>query len=54
MWKDGYITATDFARLIRISRPTLYKYVQEFETGTKYHKNGGDAPKTNLLPHTLF
>jgi len=27
MWEDGDITATDFARLIGVSRPTLYKYV---------------------------
>jgi DNA invertase Pin-like site-specific DNA recombinase len=31
MWKDGEITATDFARLIGVSRPTLYKYIQEFD-----------------------
>jgi len=28
MWKDGDITATDFARLIGVSRPTLYKYIE--------------------------
>ena len=33
MWKDGDITATDFARLIEVSRPTLYKYIQEHEAG---------------------
>ena len=32
MWKDGDITVTDFARLIGVSRPTLYKYIQVFET----------------------
>jgi DNA invertase Pin-like site-specific DNA recombinase len=31
MCKDGEITVTDFARLIGVSRPTLYKYVQEFD-----------------------
>jgi DNA invertase Pin-like site-specific DNA recombinase len=31
MWKEGDITATDFARLIGVSRPTLYKYVREYE-----------------------
>ena len=34
MWKDGDITATDFARLIGVSRPTLYKYIQESKTTT--------------------
>ncbi len=29
MWKDGDITATDFARLIGVSRPTLYNYIKE-------------------------
>jgi len=29
MWKDGDITATDFARLIGVSRPTLYNYIRE-------------------------
>jgi len=33
MWKAGDITATDFARLIEVSRPTLYKYIQEHEAG---------------------
>jgi len=28
MWKDGDITATDFARLIGVSRPTLYNYIR--------------------------
>ncbi len=31
MWKDGEITATDFARLIGVSRPTLYRYIKEWE-----------------------
>ncbi len=31
MWKEGGITATDFARLIGVSRPTLYKYIREHE-----------------------
>ena len=29
MWVDGDITATDFARLIGVSRPTLYNYIRE-------------------------
>ena len=29
MWKDGDITATDFARLIGVGRPTLYNYIRE-------------------------
>ena len=33
MWKDGDVTATDFARLIGVSRPTLYQYIREHETG---------------------
>ena len=28
MWTDGDITATDFARLIGVSRPTLYNYIR--------------------------
>ncbi len=34
MWKDGEITATDFARLIDVSRPTLYIYIKEHEEKT--------------------
>jgi DNA invertase Pin-like site-specific DNA recombinase len=30
MWKDGDITVTDFAKLIGVSRPTLYQYIKEF------------------------
>ncbi len=26
MWKDGGITVTDFAKVVGVSRPTLYKY----------------------------
>ena len=33
MWKNGDITATDFARLIGVSRPTLYKYINVHEVG---------------------
>ncbi len=33
MWKDGDITATNFARLIRVSRPPLYCYIKEQEAG---------------------
>ena len=32
MWKDGDITATDFARLIGVSRPTLYQYIKVHES----------------------
>jgi len=35
MWKDGDITATDFARLIGVSRPTLYQYIRENEAEAK-------------------
>ncbi len=35
MWKDGDITATDFARLIGVSRPTLYQYIREHEAEAK-------------------
>ena len=31
MWEDGDITVTDFARLIGVSRPTLYKYIQKYK-----------------------
>ena len=31
MWKDGDITASDFAKLIGFSRPTLYKFIKEYE-----------------------
>ena len=30
MWKVGEITASDFARLIGVSRPTLYQYIKEY------------------------
>ncbi len=32
MWKSSEIKATDFARLIGVSRPTLYKYIEIHET----------------------
>ena len=35
IWKDGDITATDFAKLIGVSRPTLYQYIRENEAETK-------------------
>jgi len=35
IWKDGDITATDFARLIGVSRPTLYQYIRENEAEAK-------------------
>ncbi|MFO8191212.1 MAG: hypothetical protein R6U08_00285 [Bacillota bacterium] len=33
MWKGSEITATDFAWLIGVSRPTLYQYIREHEAG---------------------
>jgi len=35
MWKDGDITATDFARLVGVSRPTLYKYLEVIQNEKK-------------------
>ena len=34
MWKDGEITATDFAKLVEVSRPTLYKYINVHKEDT--------------------
>jgi DNA invertase Pin-like site-specific DNA recombinase len=31
MWKKGAITATDYAKLVGVSRPTLYQYIRESE-----------------------
>ncbi len=31
MWKNEEITGVEFARLLDVSRPTLYRYVREFE-----------------------
>jgi DNA invertase Pin-like site-specific DNA recombinase len=31
MWKEKDITATDFARLLGVSRPTIYSYIKEQE-----------------------
>ena len=31
MWKSEEISGVEFARLLDISRPTLYRYVREFE-----------------------
>ena len=31
MWNGGEITATGFARLLEVSRPTLYLYIKEYE-----------------------
>ncbi len=28
LWKNGELTATDFAKIMDISRPTLYKYIE--------------------------
>ena len=30
-WKDGQITATEFAKLLDVSRPTLYRYIKLHE-----------------------
>jgi len=30
-WKDGEITATEFAKLLDVSRPTLYRYIKQYE-----------------------
>ena len=35
MWKVGDITTTDFARLIGVSRPTLYKYLEVIKNENK-------------------
>ncbi len=31
MWKAGEITATDFAKLLEVSRSALYRYIKEHE-----------------------
>jgi len=31
LWKRGEITATDFAKIVDVSRPTLYNYIKEFQ-----------------------
>jgi len=31
MWKGGEITATDFAKLVEVSRPTLYSYIRDYK-----------------------
>jgi DNA invertase Pin-like site-specific DNA recombinase len=33
MWKKGAITATDFAKLVNVSRPTLYTYIENIKLG---------------------
>jgi len=33
MWKNDEITGVEFARLLNVSRPTLYRYIKEFESG---------------------
>jgi DNA invertase Pin-like site-specific DNA recombinase len=30
-WKEGQLTATEFAKLIDVSRPTLYTYIKKYE-----------------------
>jgi len=31
LWKNGELTATDFAKVVGVSRPTLYQYIYESE-----------------------
>jgi len=31
MWKKGELTATDFAKIVNVSRPTLYQYIRDSE-----------------------
>ena len=31
MWKEKEITGVEFARLLNVSRPTLYRYIREYE-----------------------
>ena len=33
MWKSEEITGVEFARLLDVSRPTLYRYINEYEKG---------------------
>jgi len=33
MWKDKEITGVEFAKLLDVSRPTLYRYIKEYEKG---------------------
>jgi len=30
-WKGGQLTATEFAKLLDVSRPTIYTYIKKFE-----------------------
>lgn len=32
-WKEGELTATEFAKLLDVSRPTLYRYIKKYEEG---------------------
>jgi len=32
MWKNGELMATDFAKIVDVSRPTLYQYMRESES----------------------
>jgi len=34
MWKDKEITGVEFAKLLEVSRPTLYRYIREYEGGS--------------------
>jgi len=31
MWKNEEITGVEFAKLLGVSRPTLYRYIKEYE-----------------------
>jgi len=31
MWKDEEITGVEFARLLDVSRPTLYRHINDYE-----------------------
>ena len=33
MWQAKEITGTEFAKLLGVSRPALYQYIRESETG---------------------
>ncbi len=33
MWKNEEITGVEFAKLLEVSSPTLYRYIREFEEG---------------------
>ena len=37
-WKKKEITATEFAKLLEVSRPTLYRYIKEFDQGENQYE----------------